>query len=217
MPSEAKTTTSPGSKSMVVSSYWVSGMSPRNEPEGHAFQADGLHLAFADQEGIRTAGVGKREFPSRGVVNGKQHGDESRIKTRAEQPLIQKGEHASRLASVIDDDFSNGADRQGAVQCRRSAFARNIAERKTKTADAVRKKVVEISPQGPRWNVSSREIEARHFPGAGRQKLALDFPRGIEIVPKLPFVLPGLFIAAARPARNELPRRYRSECNANRS
>src|SRR5260370_29976696 len=94
----------------------------------------------------------------------------------------------------MDGGLLKGGDRRGAVKCRRSAFARNIAERKTKTADAVRKKIVEISSQSPRWNVSSREIEARHFPGAGRQKLALDFPRGIEIVPKLPFALARFFI-----------------------
>src|SRR5260370_8006878 len=94
----------------------------------------------------------------------------------------------------MDGGLLKGGDRRGAVKCRRSAFARNIAERKTKTADAVRKKIVEISSQSPRWNVSSREIEARHFPGAGRQKLALDFPRGIEIVPKLPFALASFFI-----------------------
>src|SRR2546423_3695941 len=70
-----------------------------NEAERHAFQVNRPHLTIADQEGIRSASVGEREFPSRCVVNCEQHGDESRIKPRAEQPLIQKSEHASRPAS----------------------------------------------------------------------------------------------------------------------
>ena len=53
-----------------------------NEAERHAFQADGLHLTFADQKGIRSASVGQRKLPSRCLVNGEQHGDESRIKPR---------------------------------------------------------------------------------------------------------------------------------------
>src|SRR4029077_9190633 len=119
---------------------------------------------------------------------------ESRIKARGEQPLIEKSKHGSRLTGVIHDDLPNGADRQRAVQRGRRAFARNIAQRETETANAVRKKIVEISAQRPRGDVSGREVEAGHFPGAAGQKLALNFPRRVEVVPKLPFALAGFFV-----------------------
>ena len=95
---------------------------------------------------------------------------------------------------MIDDDFTNGADRQGAIERRCGAFAGNITERESQPAFAVGKKIVEISAQGARGYIGRREIEPGNFAGAGGKELALDFARGIELAPKPPLAFPRVLI-----------------------
>ena len=85
-------------------------------------------MAIADKERIRSTGVGERKPPSGRVVNGKEHGDKTRIQPRGVQPLIQKGQHGRWFTSMVDDNFANGADGQRAVQRRSRAFTRDIAQ-----------------------------------------------------------------------------------------
>src|SRR6267378_541799 len=60
-----------------------------NQAEGDALEADDLHLTITDQERIGPASISESELPGRGVKNSEQHGNESRLKPSAEQPLIQ--------------------------------------------------------------------------------------------------------------------------------
>src|SRR6266850_4279327 len=167
-----------------------------NQAERDALEADDLHLTVTDQEGVGAASVGQGELARRGVKDCEQHGNESRFEPRAEQALIQKGEHASRFAGVLGDKFPDRADRQGAVKSCGGAFAGNIAEREAQAALSVGKEVIKISAEVASRDVGSREIETGHFAGAGGKELALDFPGAVHFVPEPPFTLPRLFVEA---------------------
>src|SRR6266850_1286623 len=167
-----------------------------NQAERDALEADDLHLTVTDQQGVGAASVGQGELARRGVKDCEQHGNESRFEPRAEQALIQKGEHASRFAGVLGDKFPHRANRQGAVESCGGAFAGNIAEGEAQTAFSVGKEIIKISAEVSSRDVGSREIETGHFAGAGRQELALNFPRAVHFVPEATFTLPRIFVEA---------------------
>src|SRR5260370_21349180 len=95
---------------------------------------------------------------------------------------------------MVDDDFANRADRQGTIQRRGGAFAGNIAQRDSQASVTVGEESVKVSTQFTRRNITSSQIEARHFARAGGKKLTLNLSRGIEIAAQPALVLARFFI-----------------------
>src|ERR1700756_736900 len=137
-------------------------------------------MAATEQQGIGTARVREPELAAGNIVNSKKHGDEPRIQTSIMQALVQELEHMGRVTGVIDNDLANRADCQRTIERSASAFSGNIAQRHGQAALAVRKKVVKIAAELASGDIRRRQIEARHFAGAGREKLPLNLPGGIE-------------------------------------
>src|SRR2546426_10911210 len=95
---------------------------------------------------------------------------------------------------MVDNDLANRADRQGTIQRRGGAFAGNIAQRESQASLPVGEEIVKVATQFTRRNITSSQIEARHFAGASRKKLTLNLSCGIEIAAQPALVFPRLFI-----------------------
>src|SRR5260370_17292850 len=95
---------------------------------------------------------------------------------------------------MVDNDLANRADRQRTIQRRGGAFAGNIAERESQASLPVGEEIVKVATQFTRRNITSSQIEARHFARAGGKKLTLNLSRGIQIAAHPALVLPRSFL-----------------------
>ena len=97
------------------------------------------------------------------------------------------------LGRVLPQD----ADGQRAIKRGSGAFAGDVAKSKGETAFAVRKEIVKVAAQFASGSVTRSEIEARNFPRASGEKLALNFASGVQVREQALLVFAGFLVEAA--------------------
>src|ERR1700676_697564 len=153
-----------------------------NHAEGETGDVDFGDQAFANEDGQSPAGIGEGQFTERGVVNAEMHGDKAGVQARGNEAGIQNFQNLRRRGFGVVDEFAQDADGQRAIESGGSAFSGDIAIHDGETANTIGKQIVEVTAKFARGNVGGGNIQARDFAGAVGKKLALNFPRGFQII-----------------------------------
>src|SRR5258706_12402510 len=97
---------------------------------------------------------------------------------------------------MLDDVLAHSANRQRTEQGGRGAFAGHIAERDSKPAFAVRKKIVEIAAEFARRTEAGGQVKSGDLASSAGKKLAVNFARGSERVIQAALCFAGFFVKA---------------------
>src|SRR5215831_10024388 len=143
---------------------------------------------------MRSAGASDGEVAGVRVVKRKQHSNEASVKARGVKAAVQHFQHFGGGTRVFHDVLAQDPDRERAEERCGSPFAGDVAENESQPSVTVRKKIVEIAAEFARRNVGRGDIEAGDLTRSARQKLPLNFARGVEFTEETLFVAACLLV-----------------------
>ena len=116
MPSEKKTSRSPGWVESVNSSYSASGKRPRGKPSALIVRTRAPLVDRGigrDEERLDGAGVGDLECLVGVVPDGHEHGDVLRVELALLELVVERGEHGRGRELLRRERAKNPADQRG--------------------------------------------------------------------------------------------------------